>query len=74
MTFSRQREGLVHQLEAIPGTENKRNLIADQSRMVKSFSRSAAGVNMTVASNLRPPEILRQTVSYLLHEYVKIMR
>lgn len=41
---------------------------ADRARMVKSFSRSAAGAKLTVAKNLRPASVLRKTVAYLLHE------
>lgn len=65
----REHEGLLHKLEMLPGTENTRKPKADPSRMVKSFSRSAAGTKMSVAKNLRPPDVLRRTISYLLHEY-----
>lgn len=52
----------------LPGTESQRKPKADKSRMVKSFSRSAAGVKLTVAKNLRPASVLRETITYLLHE------
>lgn len=52
----------------LAGTEKQNKPKADKSRMVKSFSRSAAGVKLNVAKYLRPAPILRQTVAYLLHE------
>lgn len=33
--------------------------IADESRMVKRFQRSAAGIDEQLPSDLRPPEVLK---------------
>lgn len=53
-----------------PSADHNNKPKADPSRMVKSFSRSAAGAKLNNARNLRPAPVLRQTVAYLLHEYV----
>lgn len=54
----RRKEGLIHALEKPP----------DKTKMIKSFSRSAAGKNLLDPKSLRPPEILLKTVNYLLTE------
>ncbi|XP_019764858.2 germinal-center associated nuclear protein isoform X1 [Dendroctonus ponderosae] len=57
----RRKEGLIHPLEKPP----------DKTKMIKSFSRSAAGKNLLDAKSLRPPETLLKTVNYLLTEVIK---
>ncbi|XP_052759009.1 germinal-center associated nuclear protein [Galleria mellonella] len=52
----REKEGLVHILEVL-GSERK---------LVKCYSRSAADSNMAVPNLLRPYNVLRDTVDYLL--------
>lgn len=41
---------------------------ADLNRTIKSFSRSAAGLDKTRPEDLRPPEVLERTVEYLFNE------
>lgn len=52
----RKSKRLVHQLECNP------------HKMVKCFSRSAAGNSLSKPHILRPPPVLRDTISYLLNE------
>lgn len=54
--FRRKSQKLIHQLER------------DPYNIVKSFSRSAAGRALNKPSILRPPSILKNTISYLLNE------
>ncbi|XP_046681090.1 SAC3 domain-containing protein 1 isoform X2 [Homalodisca vitripennis] len=64
----RQREGLVHVLETRDRREVRKGerIMADRRRMVKSYSRSAAGKDMLCADVLRPPPVLKRTINYLL--------
>lgn len=78
----RERERLLHPLERLVGSqkpinkkgggnkESKENEVyaADPCKIVKSFSRSAAGHKMPSASDLRPFPVLDKTVSYLIKE------
>lgn len=64
----REQEKLLHIFEILPGTENHQIPKANKKYVIKSFSRSAAGKNMNVAENIRPPNILLKTVHYLLYE------
>ncbi|KAK3928528.1 Germinal-center associated nuclear protein [Frankliniella fusca] len=78
----RERERLLHPLERLTQpesavsstivstkTNHNRNLdLADPNKIVKSFSRSAAGQKMPSPSDLRPYSILDMTVSYLILE------
>lgn len=64
--FSREKQGLLHMLEVLDGTKN----VADKNKMVKEFSRSAAGRNSLKPEELRTVNALLLTVHYLLHEYV----
>lgn len=52
----RKSKKLVHQLEC------------DPHKMVKCFSRSAAGNLLSKPHILRPPSVLKNTLSYLLNE------
>ncbi|XP_047505335.1 germinal-center associated nuclear protein [Pieris napi] len=57
----RKREKLIHILE----------VVGDNFKLVKSYSRSAADANMAVPSLVRPYNVLKKTVNYLLHEVGK---
>lgn len=62
---TRIREKCYHILE----TNNHSK--PDKSKMVKEFSRSAAGKQMMDPFNLRPPNVLLGTLKYLLNEVLK---
>ncbi|XP_028140396.1 SAC3 domain-containing protein 1 [Diabrotica virgifera virgifera] len=66
----RERQGLLHILEVVPGTENNKNPKADVKRVVKEFTRSAAGKSFLISGNLRPPDVLLKTINYLLDEVI----
>lgn len=66
----REQQRLLHILEIVPGTENYKLPKADKNKMVKCFSRSAAGKCFLEPENLRPPNILLRTVNYLLDEVI----
>nr|CAI5827512.1 unnamed protein product [Callosobruchus analis] len=66
----RENERLLHILEILPGTEKDRKPKADRQRVVKCFSRSAAGKNMENPKNLRPASVLLQTIDYLLFDVI----
>ncbi|XP_027838660.1 SAC3 domain-containing protein 1-like isoform X1 [Aphis gossypii] len=59
-TIMRKSKKLVHQLEC------------DPHKMVKCFSRSAAGNLLSKPHILRPPSVLKNTISYLLNEILTI--
>lgn len=61
----REREKLLHPLEILSGTEKQRLPRADPARVIKSFSRSAAGVDFTDPTQLRPANVLLLTVKYI---------
>lgn len=44
---------------------NKDAIKADRRKAVKAYTRPAAGVNKTIASDLRPTPVLKKTVAYL---------
>ncbi|XP_050432574.1 SAC3 domain-containing protein 1 isoform X2 [Adelges cooleyi] len=58
----RKNKKLVHQLEVTAKNE------CDSKKMVKCFSRSAAGRVLNKPSLLRPPKVLSDTITYLLKE------
>ncbi|XP_054270659.1 SAC3 domain-containing protein 1 isoform X1 [Macrosteles quadrilineatus] len=67
----RQREGLIHVLEARrDGGGRGTRLTADRRKMVKMYTRSAAGKDLLQPDLLRPPPILRRTINYLLSSVV----
>ncbi|CAL1532023.1 unnamed protein product [Lymnaea stagnalis] len=70
----RIREGLVHMLETssvhLELNGKSRRSVADASKMVKEFSRPAAGRADTESHNLRPVPVLKQTVAYLYKDIV----
>ena len=44
--------------------------IPDEKKMVKRFRRSAAGYDEQLPSDIRPPQVLRHTLNYLIDEVV----
>ncbi|XP_057656041.1 SAC3 domain-containing protein 1 isoform X1 [Diorhabda carinulata] len=66
----REQQRLLHILEIIPDTVNNKLPKADKNKMVKCFSRSAAGKCFLKPENLRPPNVLLRTVNYLLDEVI----
>ncbi|XP_060076168.1 SAC3 domain-containing protein 1-like [Ylistrum balloti] len=60
----RQREELLHPLEGVKD-ENGR-FVCIRSRVVKEYSRPAAGKKDPLPSDLRPAHVLKETVDYLL--------
>ncbi|XP_039301154.1 SAC3 family protein 2-like [Nilaparvata lugens] len=66
----REHENLIHILETDPSLYQEKKwrekLICDRARAVKCYHRSAAGMDMQNPHLLRPPHVLRQTVTYLL--------
>lgn len=62
---------MIHILETnldLQTFRQTKNIPADSNRMVKKFSRSAAGQELSHPELLRPPEVLLRTVNYLLSE------
>ncbi|XP_031640631.1 germinal-center associated nuclear protein [Contarinia nasturtii] len=64
----RTREGLLHFYERKPSRTGE--YIVDESRVVKEFSRSAAGVQSPKPNNLRTKQCLKRTVEYLLWDII----
>ncbi len=65
--YRRQVQGLLHPLETAPFSTTCICLpVAHPDRVVKEFSRSAAGQDNAHASMLRPPHGLMATVAYLI--------
>uniref|UniRef100_A0A0K0D5R1 SAC3_GANP domain-containing protein n=1 Tax=Angiostrongylus cantonensis TaxID=6313 RepID=A0A0K0D5R1_ANGCA len=64
----RQSHNMVHPMEKSRGDGSK-FLKADVHRMVKEYTRSAAGSDHRQADLLRPPDVLLKTVRYLLNLY-----
>ncbi|XP_076275524.1 SAC3 domain-containing protein 1 isoform X1 [Rhynchophorus ferrugineus] len=69
ITF-RVKEKLVHTLEVDPNFDNNNKSEMYSKRMVKSFSRSAAGKSMQDPKQLRPTAVLLKTVHYLLKDVI----
>lgn len=63
----RERERLLHVYEMKSGTESDTCPKADPRKIVKAFSRSAAG-RKTDPSDLRPFPVLMKTIQYLYYE------
>ncbi|XP_072155765.1 SAC3 domain-containing protein 1 [Bemisia tabaci] len=69
----RSKERMIHILETnldLQTFRQTKNIPADSNRMVKKFSRSAAGQELSHPELLRPPEVLLRTVNYLLSEVI----
>ncbi|XP_062308303.1 SAC3 domain-containing protein 1 isoform X2 [Osmerus eperlanus] len=64
----REAQSRLHHFEMLAGTERDRRPRADPSRMVKEYSRPAAGKDSTRPSDLRPPAVLQKTVSFLIDD------
>ncbi|XP_074661311.1 SAC3 domain-containing protein 1-like isoform X1 [Tubulanus polymorphus] len=64
----RQREGLLHPFEVVPGTEKNRRPRAHSKNVVKSYSRCAAGRTDPEPKHLRPLPMLVDTVDFLLEK------
>lgn len=61
---SREKEGLLHELELKFGSTNK----ADWKRVVKQYSRSAAGKQTQDVNDLRTINAILNTIYFLFHE------
>lgn len=64
----RERQKRLHRFEMMPGTERDRLPRGDPLRAVKEYSRPAAGKDSTDPAELRPPDVLLQTVCYLIDD------
>ncbi|XP_047356698.1 SAC3 family protein 1 isoform X2 [Vespa velutina] len=63
--MGREREGLLHRFEIDEKTKHLKRPKADPNKIIKSFSRPAAGQIMTDPSLLRPGPVLLSTIKYL---------
>lgn len=61
----REFQGEGDELEVFPGTTK-----LDPAIAVKIYRRPAAGRELPLPEDVRPPEVLRQTLDYLLHKVV----
>ncbi|XP_011054142.1 PREDICTED: germinal-center associated nuclear protein isoform X1 [Acromyrmex echinatior] len=66
----REREGLLHKYEIDERTKYMKRPKSDPMKIVKCFSRSAAGQIMTDPNLLRPPHVLLSTVRYLFTKII----
>ncbi|CAH1252340.1 SAC3D1 [Branchiostoma lanceolatum] len=64
---ARQRQKRLHRFEILEGTEQNRLPSADPARCVKEYSRPAAGKDIIPPAELRPPQVLLDTVDYLVN-------
>ncbi|XP_072552972.1 SAC3 domain-containing protein 1 [Salminus brasiliensis] len=64
----REAQNRLHRFEILAGTERERLPRADLARVVKEYSRPAAGKDTTRAGDLRPPDVLLRTVCYLVDD------
>ncbi|XP_037530616.1 SAC3 domain-containing protein 1 [Nematolebias whitei] len=64
----REAQSRLHCFEMVPGTERNRKPKGDPLRVVKEYSRPAAGKDVTKPSDLRPPDMLLKTVFYLIDD------
>lgn len=62
----RIRERLLHFYERKNGNE----YAADEAKVVKEFTRSAAGVQSPKSKDIRTPTALKRTIEYLLSDIV----
>ncbi|XP_046468200.1 germinal-center associated nuclear protein [Neodiprion pinetum] len=68
--WMREREGLLHTFEVDEKTKHLKRPKADPSKIVKCFSRPAAGQLMPDTSELRPASVLLSTIRYLFTNVV----
>ncbi|KYN06755.1 80 kDa MCM3-associated protein [Cyphomyrmex costatus] len=66
----RERAGLLHKYEIDEGMKHMKKPKADPAKIIKCFSRSAAGQVMTDPNMLRPPHVLLSTVRYLFTKII----
>ncbi|XP_043577444.1 SAC3 domain-containing protein 1-like [Chiloscyllium plagiosum] len=66
----RQRQKRLHKFEILEGTVRDRLPSADPRRIVKEYSRPAAGKEPAQQYELRPASVLLKTVHYLIDEIV----
>lgn len=64
----REKNKLLHKFEILPGTECEPK--ADPNRIVKQFTRSAAGKLEQSKEELRPSDVLLMTMNYLIHDII----
>ncbi|XP_071788070.1 SAC3 domain-containing protein 1-like [Asterias amurensis] len=62
---TRELQERLHPLEVAPGV-NPKSANASHKTMIKEYSRPAAGKADAVASDLRPPEVLLETMHYMI--------
>lgn len=70
--FRRTREKLLHFYERVTMPNGQH--IADKSKVVKEFARSAAGIQRPKPHQLRTPATLQRTVRYLLTDVLNDTR
>lgn len=66
----RERQRRLHGFEVLRGTETASPPTADPHKAVKEYSRPAAGRKTPRSEDLRPPDVLSQTVVYLVDRIV----
>ncbi|XP_042198631.1 SAC3 domain-containing protein 1-like [Callorhinchus milii] len=66
----RERQRRLHRFEVLSGTERDSLPAADPQKAVKEYSRPAAGRETPRPEDLRPPDVLFQTVAYLVDRVV----
>lgn len=64
----RENKRLLHILETLPRASNSEKPVADRKKVVKCYSRSAAGKAMENPKYLRPTNVLLRTINYLLQD------
>lgn len=69
--IKREKDNLIHILETDNLNVRRKNRKANPAKMVKSYSRSAAGQTLTCPDLLRSPSVLLNTVHYLLEKVIK---
>lgn len=62
----REKERLLHPFEVVSGTDKYPIPKADRNKVVKEFTRSAAGKGLCKPEDVRSPPVLIVTVDYLL--------
>ena len=68
----RERNKLLHPIEMIPETRKHKFPKADRAKMVKEYTRPAAGKMEPALAELRPAPVLLKTVQYLIEKVVPV--
>ena len=68
----RERNKLLHPFEIMPETKKHKFPKADRDKMVKEYTRPAAGKTEPTMSDLRPAPVLLKTVHFLVEKVVPI--